>query len=31
MTITATEKWLYDMLGEGAFIWQYDGEEDGWM
>ena len=31
MTITATEKWLYDMHGEGAFIWQYDGEEDGWM
>lgn len=30
MTITATEKWLYDMLYEGAFIWQYDGEEDGW-
>ena len=30
MTITATEKWLYDMLYEGAFIRQYDGEEDGW-
>ena len=30
MTITATEEWLYDMLYEGAFIWQYDGEEDGW-
>lgn len=30
MTITATEKWLFDMLYEGAFIWQYDGEEEGW-
>lgn len=30
MTITATEKWLCDMLYEGAFIWQYDDEEDGW-
>ena len=30
MTITATGEWLYDMLYEGAFIWQYDGEEDGW-
>lgn len=30
MTITATEKWLYDMLYEGAFIWQYDDEETGW-
>ena len=30
MTITATEEWLYDMLYEGAFIWQYDGEEEGW-
>lgn len=30
MTITATEKWLYDMLYEGAFIWQYDDEEAGW-
>ena len=30
VTITATEKWLYDMLYEGAFIWQYDGEEEGW-
>lgn len=30
MTITATAKWLYDMLYEGAFIWQYDGEEEGW-
>ncbi len=30
MTITATGEWLDDMLSEGAFIWQYDGEEDGW-
>lgn len=30
MTITATKEWLRDMLYEGAFIWQYDGEEDGW-
>ena len=30
MTITATGDWLYDMLYEGAFIWQYDGEEEGW-
>ena len=30
VTITATAKWLYDMLYEGAFIWQYDGEEEGW-
>ena len=30
MTITATEKWLYKMLYEGAFIRQYDGEEAGW-
>ena len=30
MTITATGDWLYDMLYEGAFIWQYDGEEAGW-
>ena len=30
MTITATGDWLYDMLYEGAFIWQYDDEEEGW-
>ena len=30
MTITATGDWLYQMLYEGAFIWQYDGEEAGW-
>ena len=30
VTITATEKWLYDMLYEGAFIWQYDDEEESW-
>ena len=30
MTITATDEWLKHMLYEGAFIWQYDGEEDGW-
>ena len=30
MTITATDEWLKHMLYEGAFIWQYDGEEDDW-
>ena len=30
VTITATGEWLYDMLYEGAFIWQYDDEEEGW-
>ena len=29
MTITAPFSWLYDMLYEGAFIWQYDDEEGG--
>ena len=24
------KKWLYKMLCKGAFIWQYDGEEEGW-
>ncbi|MGN0663464.1 MAG: hypothetical protein ACI4L5_00150 [Negativibacillus sp.] len=30
MTITAPLSWLEDMLYKGAFIWQYDGEEEGW-
>ena len=30
MTITATEKWLFDMLCEGAFVKQVDGGEEGW-
>lgn len=30
LTITAPLSWFKDMIYEGAFIWQYDGEEDGW-
>ena len=30
LTITAPLSWFKDMILEGAFIWQYDGEEEGW-
>ena len=30
LTITAPLSWFKDMIYEGAFIWQYDGEEEGW-
>ena len=30
LTITAPLSWLEDMLGKGAFVWQYDDGEAGW-
>lgn len=31
MTITGPSKQLWDMMYEGAFVWQYDDEEEGWI